>query len=144
MLLTYARLIQVFVILVLFLLLYHLLQRFLPKIGAAFAVVFVAFDPYYLGLTRMLTHEAMVALFVLVSLMALAVYLLRDHRVVFLLISGVAAGFAQLTKSSAIAMLAGVGILLLSAVWWACSALAAGRLMRHPNMHCMVFLRRCK
>ena len=113
MLLTYARLIQVFVILVLFLLLYHLLQRFLPKIGAAFAVVFVAFDPYYLGLTRMLTHEAMVALFVLVSLMALAVYLLRDHRVVFLLISGVAAGFAQLTKSSAIAMLAGVGILLL-------------------------------
>jgi 4-amino-4-deoxy-L-arabinose transferase-like glycosyltransferase len=113
MLLMYSRLIQVIVILVLFLLLYYLLQRFIPKLGAAFAVVFVSFDPYYLGLTRMLTHEAMVALFVLVSLMALAVYLLRDRRVVFLLISGVMAGFAQLTKSSAIAMLAGVGILLL-------------------------------
>lgn len=112
-LLAYSRLIQVIVILILFLLLYYLLQRFLSKFSAAFAVIFVSFDPYYLGLTRMLTHEAMVALFVLVSLLALAVYLLRDRRLVFLLISGVAAGLAQLTKSSAIAMLAGVGILLL-------------------------------
>lgn len=113
-LLAYSRLIQVFVLLVFFLLLYYLLQFFLPKIGAAFAALFVAFDPYYLGLTRMLTHEAMVALFVLVSLMALAVYLIKDRRFIFLLLSGVAAGLAQLSKSSAIAMLAGVGILLLA------------------------------
>ena len=112
-LLAYSRLIQVFVILILFLLLYHLILRFIPKIGAAFIVLFAAFDPYYLGLTRLLTHEAMLALFVLVSLMALAVYLLKDRRSIFLLISGVAAGFAQLSKSSSIAMLAGVGILLL-------------------------------
>lgn len=113
MLLTYARLIQVFVILILFLLLYYLLQRFISKLGAAFVMVFVSFDPYYLGLTRLLTHEAMLALFVLVSLIALAVYLFKDRRIAFLLISGVAAGFAQLSKSSAIAMLAGVGVLLL-------------------------------
>ena len=113
-LLAYSRIIQVFVILVLFLLFYYLLQHFLPKLTAAFAVAFVSFDPYYLGLTRMLTHEAMVSLFVLVSLLALAVYLIKDRRFLFLLISGVAAGFAQLTKSSAIAMLAGVGILLLA------------------------------
>lgn len=113
-LLIYSRLIQVFVILALFLLFYYLLQQFLPKLSAAFAVAFVSFDPYYLGLTRMLTHEAMVSLFVLVSLLALAVYLLKDRRFIFLLISGVAAGFAQLTKSSAIAMLAGVGVLLLA------------------------------
>ncbi len=108
-----ARLIQVLVILVLFLLLYYLLQHFLPKLGAAFVIVFVSLDPYYLGLTRMLTHEAMGSLFVLVSLMALAVYLLRERKFMFLIISGVAAGFAQLTKSSAIAMLAAIGILLL-------------------------------
>lgn len=113
-LLAYSRVIQVFVILVLFLLFYYLLQYFLPKLPAAFAVAFVSFDPYYLGLTRMLTHEAMVSLFVLVSLLALAVYLLKDRRFLFLLISGVSAGLAQLTKSSAIAMLAGVGILLLA------------------------------
>jgi hypothetical protein len=115
-LLTYARVIQVLVILILFLLLYHLLQKFIPKLAALLIVIFISFDPYYLGLTRMLTHEAMVAIFVLVSLMALAVYLLKDQRFVFLLISGVAAGFAQLTKSSAIAMLAGVGILLIAQI----------------------------
>jgi hypothetical protein len=114
LLLAYSRLIQVFVILVLYLVLYYLLQKFIPKLAAALAVVFVTFDPYYLGLTRMITHEAMVSLFVLVSLMALAVYFLKERRFSFLLISGVAAGFAQLSKSSAIAMLAGVGVLLLA------------------------------
>lgn len=112
-LLTYSRVIQVIVLLILFLLMYFLLQKFIPKWAAAFSALFVTFDPYYLGLTRMMTHEAMVALFVLVSLLALAVYLMKDHRFTFLLISGVSAGFAQLSKSSAIAMLAGVGILLL-------------------------------
>jgi hypothetical protein len=108
-----ARLIQIFVILGLFLLLYYLFQRFIPKLGAVFVLIFASFDPYYLGITRLLTHEGLVSLFVLVSLMALAVYLFRDRKILFLLISGVAAGFAQLTKSSAIAMLAGIGILLL-------------------------------
>jgi len=112
-LLEYSRTIQVVVLLVLFLLLYFLLQKFIPKWAAAFAALFVTFDPYYLGLTRMLTHEAMVALFVLVSLLALAVYFMKDRKFIFLLISGMAAGFAQLSKSSAIAMLAGVGILFL-------------------------------
>ena len=115
-LLEYSRVIQVVVILFLFLLLYFLLQKFIPKWAAAFSALFVTFDPYYLGLTRMMTHEAMVALFVLVSLLALAVYLMKDRKLIFLVISGMAAGFAQLSKSSAIAMLAGVGILLLAQI----------------------------
>ena len=113
MLLTYARFIQILILLILFLLLYYLLQRFTPKLVAAFILVFAAFDPFYLSQARLLNHEAMVSLFVLVSLMALVVYLFKDRKIIFLLISGAAAGFAQLTKSSAIAMLAGVGILLL-------------------------------
>ena len=116
-LLAYSRLIQVFVLLFLFLLLYHLFQRFIPKHSAAFVVLFAAFDPFHLGLTRLLTHEAMVSLFVLVSLMALAVYLVQDRKFIYLLISGAAAGFAQLSKSSAIAMLGAVGVLLLMQVF---------------------------
>jgi len=112
-LLAYSRLIQVFILLALFLLLYYLLQRLVSKPSAVFMVVLAAFDPFYLGLTRLLTHEAMVSLFVIVSLTALAIYIARDRKFIFLLISGAAAGFAQLSKSSAIAMLAGVGILLL-------------------------------
>jgi hypothetical protein len=113
MLLTYSRLIQVFVLLIIFLFLYYLLQRFIPKLPAAFVITFATFDPFFLGTTRQLTHEGMVSMFVLVSLLALAVYLFKDRRIIFLLMSGAAAGFAQLSKSSAIAMLGGVGILLL-------------------------------
>ena len=112
-LLTYSRMIQVFVILLLFLVLYYLLQKLIPKISAAFIVTFATFDPFYVGISRLLTHEGLVSMFVLVSLISFAVYLTRDRRIIILLISGVAAGFAQLSKSSAIAMLAGMGILLL-------------------------------
>lgn len=113
LLLHVARLIQVFIVLALFLLLFYLLQRLIPKAAAAFVILFASFDPFFLGHTRMLDHEALVSLFVLVSLAAFVVYLSQDRKFVFLLISGAAAGFAQLTKSSAIAMLAAVGILLL-------------------------------
>ncbi|MBI5946496.1 MAG: glycosyltransferase family 39 protein [Chloroflexi bacterium] len=112
-LLEYSRLTQVFVLLALFLLLYYLLQRFIPKLSAAFVMLFAAFDPFHLGHSRLLTHEAMVSFFVLISLMALAVYLVQDRKIIYLLISGAAAGFAQLSKSSAIAMLGAVGVLLL-------------------------------
>jgi hypothetical protein len=112
-LLTYARLIQLFILLFLVLLLYYLFQRFVPKLVAAFMLVFAIFDPFHLSQTRLLNHEGMVSLFVLVSLMALVIYLFKDRSFIFLLISGMAGGFAQLSKSSAIAMLAGVGVLLL-------------------------------
>lgn len=116
-LLEISRLMQVFLVVFLFLLLYFLLQNLIPKITAAFVVFFASFDPFSLGHSRMLDHEAMVSLFVFVSLISLVVYLSKDRKLIFLLISGVAAGFAQLTKSSAIAMLAGVGILLLMQIY---------------------------
>lgn len=112
-LLIYSRVIQIFVLLALFLVLFYLLQRFLSKWVAAFALLFAMFDPFYLSQHRLMNHEGMVSLFVMVSLMAFAVYLFKDRRFIFLLLSGVAAGFAQLSKSSAIAMLAAVGVMLL-------------------------------
>ena len=108
-----ARLIQVFVILVLFLLLYYLLQRLIPKHIALFVIIFASFDPFHLSQSRLLDHEAMLSLFALVSILSLSVYLSQGRNIVFLLLSGAAAGLAQLTKSSAIALLAPVGILLL-------------------------------
>jgi len=112
MLLIYSRVIQVFVLLVLFLVLYFLLQKFLPKPVAIFALVFAMFDPFYLSQARLMNHEGMVTLFVMVSLISFAVYLFKENKIIFLLLSGVAAGFAQLSKSSAIAMLAAVGVML--------------------------------
>ena len=112
-LLTYSRIIQVFVLLILFLLLYFLLQKFFPKTIAAFILIFASLDPFYLSQMRLMDHEGMLSLFVLISLTALALYLFKENKILFLILSGVAAGFAQLTKSSSIAMLAGIGILLL-------------------------------
>ncbi|MDP1544954.1 MAG: glycosyltransferase family 39 protein [Anaerolineales bacterium] len=116
-LLTYSRIIQVFVLLILFLTLYFLLQYLIPKWTAVFVVAFASFDPFFLGHTRMLDHEAMVSLFVVISVLSLAIYLTREHKIHFLLLSGAAAGFAQLTKSSSIAMLAAIGVLLLIQIY---------------------------
>lgn len=113
MLLEYSRTIQVFVLLVLFLTLFYLLRKFLPQWAAVFALAFAMFDPFYLSQHRLMNHEGMVSLFVMISLMAFGVYLFKDAKQVFLLLSGMAAGFAQLSKSSAIAMLAAVGVMLL-------------------------------
>ena len=107
-----ARLLQVFIILVLFLLLYYLLQRLIPKSAALFAVLFASFDPFQLGQSRLLDHEAMLSLFVIISILALVIYLSKERNIFFLLLSSVTAGIAQLTKSSAIAMLAPIVILL--------------------------------
>lgn len=112
-LLQVARLIQVVVILVLFLLLYFLLQRLIPKPMAFFAVLFASFDPFFLGQSRLLDHEAMLALFVVISALAFFIHLAQGRSILFLLLSGVSAGFAQLTKSSAIAILMPIGMVLL-------------------------------
>lgn len=112
-LLTYARTIQILLLLVLFLVLYFLLQKLLPKTAAIFVLVFAMFDPFYISQSRLMNHEGMVSLFVLISLIALTLYLFKEHKLPFLVLSGVTAGFAQLTKSSAVAMLAAVGVVLL-------------------------------
>jgi 4-amino-4-deoxy-L-arabinose transferase-like glycosyltransferase len=111
-----ARLIQVVVIVILFLLLYYLLQRLIPKPIVFFAVLFAAFDPYFLGMSRLLNHEAMLSLFVIVSVLAFLIYFSQGRKTIFLLISGVAAGLAQLTKSSAIVVLMPIGVVLLMQV----------------------------
>ncbi len=114
MLLRDARLIQVLLIAALLLVAFYLLQRLLDKGLALFAMLLAGFDPFFLGQSRLLNHEAMLSSFVLVSILALAVYLFQGRKFIFLLLSAVTAGLAQLTKSSAIAVLAPIGLLLLS------------------------------
>jgi 4-amino-4-deoxy-L-arabinose transferase-like glycosyltransferase len=116
-LLEISRVIQVLLITALFLVLFFLLKRFVPKYVAAFAVIFASLDPFFLSQSRLLDHEAMLSLFVMLSVLALALYLSQGHRLIFLILSGVSAGLAQLTKSSAIAILAPVGVLFLIQVY---------------------------
>ncbi|NWF65114.1 MAG: glycosyltransferase family 39 protein [Chloroflexi bacterium] len=113
MLLIYSRVIQVFVLLVLFLVLYFLLQKFFPKPVAIFALVFAMFDPFYLSQHRLMDHEGMVSLFGMISIVSLAIYLFKENKFAYLILSGAAAGFMSLSKSSSIATLAAIGAMLL-------------------------------
>lgn len=112
-LLEISRAIQVIVILGLFLILFALLRKFFPKPVAVFAILFASFDPFFLSQSRLLDHEAMLSLFVLISVSALMLYLFYRRSFFLLFLSGVSAGLAQLTKSSAIAILLPVGVLFL-------------------------------
>jgi len=109
-----ARFIQVLIVTALLLVAFYLLQKLLDRRLAAFAILLAGFDPFFLGQSRLLDHEALLACFVLISILALAVYLFQGRRFIYLLVSAVAAGLAQLTKSSAVAVLAPIGVLLLA------------------------------
>lgn len=107
-----ARLVQVLLIAVLFLLIYFLLQRLISKPIAFFAVLLPSFDPFFLGQSRLLDHEAMLSLFVVISVLAFFIYLSQGRRLNFLFLSAITAALT-ITKSSAIAILMPIGILLL-------------------------------
>ncbi len=116
-LLEYARFIQVVLISILFLLLYHLLGRIFSKPIAFFVTLFASLDPYLLGQSRLLNHEGMVSLFVVLSVVAFYIFMTQDRRMPYLVLSGVLCGLAQLTKSSAMAILLPIGLLLLWQVY---------------------------
>lgn len=112
-LLQQARLIQVLLITALMLVALYLLQRLIGKGAAFLALAFASLDPFLLGQSRLLDHEAMLSLFGLISVLALLVYLIQGRPVIFLIVSAGAAALAQLTKSSGMALLAPIGLVLL-------------------------------
>lgn len=112
-LLATGRVIQAVVIVLLLLLVFWLLRKLLGNAIAWAGILLVSFDPFFLGHSRLLNHEGMLSLFVMISLLALLTHQLVDRRLMYLLASGTAAGFAQLTKSSSIVLLPLVGLLFL-------------------------------
>jgi 4-amino-4-deoxy-L-arabinose transferase-like glycosyltransferase len=117
-LLATARALQVLVVVVLLVALFLLLRRLFDERLAVAAVLLVSFDPFFLGHSRLLNHEAMMTLFVLVALLGLIVHLFGGRSIYLLVVSAAAAGLAQLTKSSAIIMIPVVGLLFIAAAWY--------------------------
>ncbi|HMV97647.1 MAG TPA: glycosyltransferase family 39 protein, partial [Anaerolineales bacterium] len=103
-LLVISRLFQVAIIILFVLIIFYLLSVLFGEEKAFFITAFVSSAPYFLGHSRVLSHEAMVAFFVLASIFGLLAYLEFGRKGHYLLISGVSAALAQLTKSSAMAM----------------------------------------
>ncbi len=107
-----SRLIQTALILALALLGFYLLQLLVDQRMAFLAVALAMLDPFFLGHSRLLNHEGMLAMFVLVSFLGMQVYLNKDRRLIYLLISGAMFGCAQLTKSSSVVVIPLFGLIL--------------------------------
>lgn len=119
-----SRAFQVVVVILLLGIVYLLLRRLFDSLGAFLATGLISLSPFSLGHSRLLNHEAMLALFTLVSVLALLVYLYRGRKLVILFMSAIAGALAQLTKSSGIVLLAPILLMLLV---WAVTAPRAQR-----------------
>ncbi len=90
-----------------------LLQKLVGQGAALLSILLAVNAPFFLGHSRLLNHEGMLSMFGLVSLLGMQVYLNRDRKLIYLLISGASFGLAQLTKSSSVVMLGAAGLMLL-------------------------------
>lgn len=109
----YSRYIQAGVLAILVVIAFLLLSLVVGEVAAFIALALATISPFFLGHSRLLNMETMTSSFVLVSFLSLFIYLHKDRKIFYLLISGVGFGLAQLTKSTSIAMLGAAGLMLL-------------------------------
>ncbi|NOH04626.1 MAG: hypothetical protein HND47_22995 [Chloroflexi bacterium] len=107
-----SRYIQAGVLAILAVTAFFLLSLLAGQNAAFLSIALATISPFFLGHSRLLNMESMGSLFVLVSLLGLHIYLSQERRLIYLLLSGAAFGLAQLTKSTSIALLGVVGLML--------------------------------
>jgi hypothetical protein len=100
--LAYARSVQLGIILISLLILFYLFRRLIGTQFAFICILLISYDPLFLGNARLLNHEAMMSIFMLLSVLFWVVYLFKDGKVIFLILSGAFAAIAILSKSPAI------------------------------------------
>ncbi len=81
--------------------LYAIIEKNLNRDIAIFTTIFLAFEPFYIGISRWLHVEGILAVFMPVSVFLFIQYLF-DKNKKWLLLSGIASGLALLTKSPAV------------------------------------------
>jgi 4-amino-4-deoxy-L-arabinose transferase-like glycosyltransferase len=78
---------------------YGMLRRLLPAGTAALAALLWAVDPFILGYSGLLHVDALAMTFIILSLLAICCYRRNPAQQIFLILSGVFAGLAILSKS---------------------------------------------
>jgi 4-amino-4-deoxy-L-arabinose transferase-like glycosyltransferase len=96
---------------------YGLLRRLLNPVPAVLAALLWATDPFMIAFSRVLHVDALAGSFATVSLLAACLHWHHDPRRRWLILSGVCAGLAILSKSPALALLPAVGMIGLAAAW---------------------------
>jgi 4-amino-4-deoxy-L-arabinose transferase-like glycosyltransferase len=107
-----SRLFQTAVIVLFALIIFYLLSSLIGEEKAFLVTALISSAPYFLGHSRVLSHEALVAFFVLASIFGMMAYLEYERKWVYLFISAASAALAQLTKSSAMAMFPAIALML--------------------------------
>jgi hypothetical protein len=108
----YSRYIQAVVLAAFAVGAFMLLSLLLGEAAAFLSVALASVAPFFLGHSRLMNMESMLAMFVLVSFLGMYVYLYKERKLFYTLISGASFGLAQLTKSSSIALIGLVGLML--------------------------------
>lgn len=119
--------------------LFLLFKRLLDRRYALAASLFLALDPYYLGLSRVLHIDALTSGFMLMAIVSVLIYARRASRR-YLVLSGLASGLAALNKSYG--GLVAPAVCLFLAVAYAVGAIARddqGR-RRAPSQRLLSFL----
>jgi hypothetical protein len=91
--------------------------RLMGELTAFFGFLLIAFDPFHIAHSRVLQQDALMSSFMLLSLVAMLAYLHRGQRRLDLLISGVSAGLAWLTRSPAFFLIPFIALLMLFESW---------------------------
>jgi len=113
-----ARLVKVVLSAGLFLLAYWISSRLLSPAIAFFPFMLLALEPFYIGHGRLLHLDALLSDFLLLSTISFIAFLQLGRRWGYLLLSGVAAGLAFLTKVSAVyVFIVIIGLVMMDASW---------------------------
>jgi 4-amino-4-deoxy-L-arabinose transferase-like glycosyltransferase len=91
---------------------FPLRKLFDPQV-AALAVFFMAWEPFFIALSRLLHLDGLLASLTVFALLAFLAWLHRGQQLRYFVISGLAAGLALLTKSPAAILMAAAGLMLL-------------------------------
>lgn len=101
---------------------YALLRRMMPGHMATLAALLWAADPFVIGYSRVLHVDALMATFTALSLLAACCYWHHSPRLGVLILSGICAGLAVLSKSPALALLPVIPAIALAAWFFPLSA----------------------
>lgn len=90
---------------------YFLLLQLMPSPTALLATLLITLDPFFLGLSRVIHHDALVAIFINLSLLTLLLSRRRSSRL-WLILSGIGGGLALSTKPTALYLVIFAGLFL--------------------------------
>jgi hypothetical protein len=92
------------------------LRALLGPLVAGLAALTLAWDPFFIALSRQLHPDGLLAILTLLAFLTFLAWLVAGRGMGYLLASGVLGGLALLTKTSAIFLLPAAGLLVLAAL----------------------------